>query len=169
VHLDDDDLDYLELPTDEEVAVSDAEQRVLMASFEPQRHNKAVQRLMAADRRATADNLAAAHQSARQSAYLRNLAAADEVRAVAAVRRPREDRTKVEVERRLQYECARAAELARVHEHQYPLPSYYADARIAEDAQHRRQQLREARLRRPLETSNHGGSGGSGAGGSDAQ
>jgi hypothetical protein len=114
---------------------------------------------MAAERRAAADDLVAAHQSARQSAYLRNLAAADEVRAVAAGRRPGEDRANVEAERWLQYERARAAELARVHEHQYPLPSYYADACISEDAQRRRKQLREARLRRPLETSNHGGSG----------
>jgi hypothetical protein len=110
VHLDNDDLDadnlvYLELPTDE-----------------------AARRLMAAERRAVA------HQSARQSAYLRNLAAADEVRAVAAGWRPREDRARVVAERRLQYERARAAELARVREHQYPLPSYYTDARIAEDA-----------------------------------
>jgi hypothetical protein len=166
VHLDDDDLDndldandlaYLELPTDEEAAESAAEQRALMASFEMQRRDKATRRLMAAD------DLAAAHQSARQSAYLCNLAAEDEVRAVAAGRRPWEDRARVEAERRLLYERARAAELARVREHQYPLPSYYADARIAEDAQRRRQQLREARLRRRLETGNHSGSGGSGA------
>jgi hypothetical protein len=55
-----------------------------------------------------------------------------------------------------------------MREHQFPLPSYYADARIIEDAQHRRQQLREARLRCRLDTGNHGGSGGSSAGGSGA-
>jgi hypothetical protein len=173
VHLDDDDLDaddlaYLELPTDEEATESAAEQRALMASFETQRRDEAARRLMAAERRAAAD-LAATHQSARQSTYLCNLAAADEVRAVAAGRWPREDRARVEAEQRLQYERARAAELARVCEHQYPLPSYYADARIAEDAQRRRQLLRETRFRRRLETGNHGGFGGSGAGGSGAQ
>jgi hypothetical protein len=167
VHLDDDDLDtddlsYLKLPTDEEAAESAAELRALMASFETQRHDEAARRLMAAERRAAADDLAAAHQSACQSEYLRNLAATDEVRAVATGRRPREDCARIEAERRLQYERARAAELARLREHQYPLPSYYADARIAEDAQRRRQQLREARLRRRLETGNHGGSGAGG-------
>jgi hypothetical protein len=174
VHLDNDDLDiddlaYLELPTDEEAAESTAEQRALMASFETQRHDEAARLLMAPERRAAADDLAAAHQSAHQSAYLRNLAAADKVRAVSAGRWPREDRTRVEAERRQQYERARAAELVRVREHQYPLPSYYADARIVEDAQRRRQQLREARLRCRLETGNLGGSGGSGVGGSGAQ
>jgi hypothetical protein len=45
VHLDDDfdadDLAYLELPIDEEVVESAAEQRALMASFETQHHDKA--------------------------------------------------------------------------------------------------------------------------------
>jgi hypothetical protein len=76
---------------------------------------------------------------------------------------------RVEVERRLQYERARAAELAAVRQHQYPLPSYFADAGIAEDAQRRWQQLREAGLRVGLETGNPGRSGHSGAGGSGAQ
>jgi hypothetical protein len=137
-----------------------------MASFEMQRRDEAAWCLMEAERWAAADDLAAAHQSAHQSAYLCNLAAVDEVSAVAAGRRPREDRARVEVERRLQYEPVRLAELERVCEHQYPLPFYYADARIVEDAQHRRQQLREARLHRRLEKGNHGGSGGSGTGGS---
>jgi hypothetical protein len=79
---------------------------------------------------------------------------------VAAGRLPREDRARVEAEWRLQYERARAAELARVREHQYTLPSYFADIGIAEDAQ---------RLCRCLETGNHGRSGGFGAGGSGAQ
>jgi hypothetical protein len=77
--------------------------------------------------------------------------------------RAAENRTTVVMERRLQAERARAAELARVRKHQYPLPSYYANASIAKDAQRCRQQLQEARLRRRLETGNHGGSGGSGA------
>jgi hypothetical protein len=94
----------------------------------------------------------------------------DELRAVAAGRRPREDRARVEAKRRLQYERARAAELAAISQHQYPLPSYFADASIAEDAQRRRlEQVREARLRHRLETGNHGRSGHTGAGGSDAQ
>jgi hypothetical protein len=93
VHLNDDDLDddlnaddlaYLELPTDEEDAESAAEQRLLMASFEMQHRDEAAWCLMAAERRAAADDQAAAHQSARQSAYLHNLAAVDEVSAVAA-------------------------------------------------------------------------------------
>jgi hypothetical protein len=49
------------------------------------------------------------------------------------------------------------------------MPSYFADAGIAEDAQHCRQELREAHLRRRLETGNHDRSGGSGAGGSGVQ
>jgi hypothetical protein len=135
-------------------------QRALIASFETQRRESA--RHLMAERRAAADDLAAAHQSARQSAYLRNLAAADELRAVAAGRWPREDRARVEAERRLQYECARATELAAMRQHQYPLPSYFADTGIAEDAQRRRlEQVREAR--RCLETGNHGRSGHSSA------
>jgi hypothetical protein len=176
VHLDDADLDvdaddlaYLELPTDEEVAESAAEQRALMASFETQRRDESARRLMAAERRAVADDLAAAHQSSRRSAYLWNLAVADKLRAVAAGRRPWEDRARVEEERRLQYERARAAELAAMRQHQYPLPSYFVDVDIVEDAQRRRlEQVREARLRRRLEIGNHGRSGHSGAGGSDA-
>jgi hypothetical protein len=56
--------------------------------------------------------------------------------------------------------------LAIVRQHQYTLPSYFADTDIAEDAQRRRQQLREARLHRRLETGNHGRSSHSGAGSS---
>jgi hypothetical protein len=79
VHLDDADLDaddlaYLELPTNEEAAESAAEQRALTASFEMQRRDEAVRHLIAAERRAAADDLAATHQSVRQSAYLCNLA-----------------------------------------------------------------------------------------------
>jgi hypothetical protein len=58
VHLNNDDLAYLELPTDEEATESAAEQRALMASFETQRRNEAAGRLMAAERRAAADDLA---------------------------------------------------------------------------------------------------------------
>jgi hypothetical protein len=54
-----------------------------------------------------------------------------------------------------------------MRQHQYPLPSYFADAGFAEDAQRRRlEQVREARLCRRLETGNQGLSGHSGAGGS---
>jgi hypothetical protein len=109
VHLDNDDLNaddlaYLELPTDEEAAESAAEQRVLMASFETQRRNESAQHLMAGERKAAADELAVSHQSARQSARRRNLAAVDEARAA-------ENRATVAAERRLQAERARAAEL----------------------------------------------------------
>jgi sRNA-binding protein len=69
---------------------------------------------------------------------LRALAVADELRAEAAGRQLQEDRVRVEAERRLQYERAREAELAAMRQHQYPLPSYFADAGIAEDAQCRR-------------------------------
>jgi hypothetical protein len=178
VHLDDadldddvdaDDLTYLDLSTDEEAAESAAEQRALMASFETQHRDESARRLMAAERRAAADDLAVAHRSSRRSAYIRNLAATDELRAVAAGRRPREDRARVEAERWLPYERARAAELAAMRQDEYPLPSYFADAGIAEDAQRRRlEQVREARLHRHLETGNHGRSGHSGAGGSGA-
>jgi hypothetical protein len=84
VHLDNDDLAYLKLPTDKEAMESAAKQRVLMVSFETQRHDEATRRLMAAERRAANDDLAAPHQSACQSAYLRNLVAVDKARAVAA-------------------------------------------------------------------------------------
>jgi hypothetical protein len=135
VHLDDadmddnvdvDDLAYLELPTNEEAVESAAEKRVLMASFETQRRDESARRLMAVGRRAAADDLAAAHRSSRHLAYIRNLAATDELRVLAAAdkwraiavgRRPREDRVRVEAERRLQYECARAAELAAMRQH----------------------------------------------------
>jgi hypothetical protein len=99
--LDTDDLAYLELPTDEEAAESAAEQRVLMASFKTQRRDEAARRLMVPERRTVADDLAAVQQSAHQSAYLHNLAATDEVRAVAAGWQPREDRARVEAEHRL--------------------------------------------------------------------
>jgi hypothetical protein len=185
VHLDaadlDDDIDadnlaYLELPTDEEAAESAAEQRALMASFKTQRRDESARCLMAAERRAAGDDLAAAHRSSRRSVHIWNLAAtdklmalaeADELRAVVAGRWPREDRARVEAERRLQYERARAVELAAMRQHQYPLPSYFADAGIAEDAQRRcLEQVREARLRRRR---NHGHSGPSVAGGFGAQ
>jgi hypothetical protein len=64
--LDADDLAYLELPTGEEAAESAIEQRALIASI----RDEAARRLMMAERRAAADDLVAAHQSARQSAYL---------------------------------------------------------------------------------------------------
>jgi hypothetical protein len=67
--LDTGDLAYLKLPTDEEAAESAVEQRVLMASFQMQRRDESAWCLMVAERRAAADDLAAAHHSARQSAY----------------------------------------------------------------------------------------------------
>jgi hypothetical protein len=73
------------------------------------------------------------------------MAAARETRATAERRQEEEDR-------------ARAAALARAREQQYPLPSYYADAGILEDAQCRRQQWHEEHNRRCVETGNHSGS-----------
>jgi hypothetical protein len=84
--LDADDLAYLELPTDKETVESAAEQRALMALFETQCHNKSAQRLMAAERRAAADEVVASQQRAHQSSYLRNMAASAESRAVAGQR-----------------------------------------------------------------------------------
>jgi hypothetical protein len=122
VHLDTDDLVYLELLTDEEAVESAAEQRVLMSSFETQHRDESDRHLMAVERRAAMDELAASQQSARQAAYLHNLAAEDEARAAAAGRWPQKNRARVAVERRLQEECARPVELARVREYQYPSP-----------------------------------------------
>jgi hypothetical protein len=63
VHLDDDDLDddlaYLELPTDKEGMESAAEQRALMASFETHHRDESGRRLMATVQRAAAADLAA--------------------------------------------------------------------------------------------------------------
>jgi hypothetical protein len=96
---------------------------------------------------------------ARHLAHRRNIAAAREARVTAERRQEEEER-------------ARAAALARVRENQYPMPSYYPDTDILEDAQRRRQQRREERNRR---RGNHCGSalgtdgaGGSGRGNSDA-
>jgi hypothetical protein len=108
--IDADDLANLELPIDEEAAESATEQRALMASFETHRRDESARRLMAAERRAAADDLAAVHRNSRCSAHIRNLAATDELRALAAADklrvvaagwRPREDRARVEAERRL--------------------------------------------------------------------
>jgi hypothetical protein len=59
VHLDTNDLAYLELPTDEEAAECAAEQGVLMASFEMHHHDESGRRLMAVERRAAVADLAA--------------------------------------------------------------------------------------------------------------
>jgi hypothetical protein len=85
VHLDDDNLDdnnlaYLKLPTDEAAAESVAEQRALMVSFETQRHDGAARRLMTIERRAAADRLATMQQRARHSGHRCNTAAAVEAR-----------------------------------------------------------------------------------------
>jgi hypothetical protein len=86
MHLDDDDLAYLELPTNEEATESTTKQRALMASFKTQRRDESARRLMAAERRAVADKLAVSQQRARQSAYLCNMAASVESRAAAGWR-----------------------------------------------------------------------------------
>jgi uncharacterized membrane protein YgcG len=69
----------------------------------------------------------------------------------------------------MQYERAMATELAAMRQHQYPLPSYFANAGVAQrrrrNAQRRLlEQVRDARLRRRLETGNQGRSGHFGAG-----
>jgi hypothetical protein len=97
-----------------------------MASFETHRHDESGRRLMAAERRVAVANLAASQQMVHHLAHLHNMAAAREAW-VAAERRQEEE------------ERARTAALVRARENQYPLPSYYADAGILEDAQRRRQ------------------------------
>jgi hypothetical protein len=97
VHLNNDDLDaddlaYLEIPTDEEAAESTVEQRV---SFETQRRDKFARHLMAAERMASTDRLAAAQQMVHQSAYLRNMTA--QARAAAGRRLQEEERARAAV------------------------------------------------------------------------
>jgi hypothetical protein len=150
------------------LAESAAEQRALMASFETQHRDEAARCLLAAERRAAVDELAASHQNTRLSPYLRKLVAVHEARAASVGRRPQEDHTRVEAERRLQAEHARASELPRVRGHQYSCPPTTPMPASQKIAQRRRQQLREPCLHRRLETGNHGGSISSGAGGSDA-
>jgi hypothetical protein len=83
VHLDDDDLAYLELPTIEDATEVAVEQRALMASLETQRRDESARRLMTTERRTAADRLAATHQRACHSAQHRNMAAAREAREAA--------------------------------------------------------------------------------------
>jgi hypothetical protein len=101
-----------------------AEQRAIAASFEMQRHDRAAQELMAAERRAAAARLAEDHTAAHADAYHRNIEA---VRAAMA-----------EAERRL-FQADVAIGLAKVaaehqrSEHQYPLPSFNASAQQAQE------------------------------------
>jgi hypothetical protein len=74
---DSDDEELLaELPRDAEAKEATAEQRAIVASFEMQRHDRAAQELMAADRRAAAARLAEDHATARVDAHRRNIEAA---------------------------------------------------------------------------------------------
>jgi hypothetical protein len=120
---DSDDEEFLaELPTDAEAEEAATEQRVIIASFETQRHDRAAQELMSAERRAAAARLAEDHTAARANAHRRNIEAA---RAAMA-----------EADRRL-FRVDMAVGLAKVaaerqrREHQYPLPSFNASAQRA--------------------------------------
>jgi hypothetical protein len=122
---DSDDKELLaELPTDAEAEEAATEQRVIVASFETQRHDRAALELMAAERRAAAARLAEDHAAARADAHRRNIEAA---RAVMA-----------EAERGL-FRADVAGGLAKVaaehqrHEHQYPIPSFNASAQRAHE------------------------------------
>jgi hypothetical protein len=117
---DSDDEEFLaELPTDAEAEEAAAEQRAIIASFEMHRPDRAVQELMAAERRVAVARLAEDHTATRADAHRRNIEAA---RAAMA-----------EAERRL-FRADVAVGLAKVaaerqrREHQYPLPSFNASA-----------------------------------------
>jgi hypothetical protein len=74
---DSDDEKFLaELPTDAEAEETTAEQRAIIASFETQRHDRAAQELMAAERRAASARLAEDHTTARTDFHRRNIEAA---------------------------------------------------------------------------------------------
>jgi hypothetical protein len=99
------------------------EQRVIVASFEMQRRDRAAQELMAAKRRAAAARMAEDHTAARADVHRRNIKAA---RAAMA-----------EAERRLFWVdvaigLAKVAAERQRREHQYPLPSFNASAQQAQ-------------------------------------
>jgi hypothetical protein len=104
---------------DGEMEEAAAEQRAIVASFETQRRDRAVQELMATERRAAVARLAEDHADARADAHCRNIEAARAAMAKA--------------ERGL-FRADMAGGLAKVaaehqrHEHQYPLPSFNASA-----------------------------------------
>jgi hypothetical protein len=122
---DSDDEEFLaELPTNAEAEEAAAEQRAIVASFETQRRDRAVQELMAAERRAAAARLAEDHTAARADAHRHNIEAA---RAAMA-----------EAERCLFWVdvAVGLAKVAAEHqhrEHQYPLPSFNASAQRAQE------------------------------------
>jgi hypothetical protein len=101
-----------------------SEQRVILASFETQRRDRAAQELMAAERRAAAAMLAEDHAAARADTHHHNIEAARAAMAKA--------------EKRL-FWAYMAGGLATVaaerqrREHQYPLPSFDASARREEE------------------------------------
>jgi hypothetical protein len=118
-----------------------AEQRAIVASFETQRRDRAVQELMAAERRAAAARLAEDHAATRADAHRRKIKAVRATMAEAETGLFRADvaggLTKVAAERQH-------------HEHQYPLPSFNPSAPRAhehrvltsflEEAEHERHQ-----------------------------
>jgi hypothetical protein len=116
---DSDDEEFLaELPTDAEVEEADAEQTAIVASFETQRHDRAAQELIAAERRA-----AAARAAACADAHHRNIKAARAAMAEAERRLFRADVT---------VGLAKVAAEHQHREHQYPLPSFNASAQRAQ-------------------------------------
>jgi hypothetical protein len=113
---DSDEEEFLaELPMDAEAKEAIVEQRVIIASFETQRHDRAAQELMAAERRAAAARLAEDHAAAHADTHRRNIEEARPAMAEAKKCLFRVDvaggLTKVAAERQRQ-------------EHQYPLPSF---------------------------------------------
>jgi hypothetical protein len=124
---DSDDEKFLaELPTDAKAEAEEAaaEQRAIVASFETQRHDRAAQELMAAERRAAAARLVEDHTATRADAHHRNIEAARAAMAEAEGRLFWADvavgLAKVAVER----QC---------REHQYPLISFNASAQRAQE------------------------------------
>jgi hypothetical protein len=115
---DSDDEEFLtELPTDTEAEEAATEKRAIIASFETQHRDRAVQELMAAERRAAAARLAEDHTAARADAHRRNIEAARAAMAEA-------ERCLLRVD--MAVRLAKVAAERQHHEHQYPLPSFNA-------------------------------------------
>jgi hypothetical protein len=115
---DSDDEEFLtELPTDAEAEEAATEKRAIIASFETQHRDRAVQELMAAERRAAAARLAEDHNAARADAHRRNIEAARAAMAEA-------ERCLLRVD--MAVRLAKVAAERQHHEHQYPLPSFNA-------------------------------------------
>jgi hypothetical protein len=117
---DSDEEEFLaQLPTDAEAEEAAAEQRAILASFGMQRHDRAMQVLMAAERRAAAARLAEDHAATRTDAHRGNIKAARAAMAEAEQRLFRADVTRG---------IATVAAEHQRREHQYPLPSFDVSA-----------------------------------------